>query len=102
MLLENLKVILYKGTIANYAYELSADQVNFNTGIKEGEPELTEKRANYTIQCKTCRHTFIIQVRSYIDPANNGAILNHVYELSADGTTNYGQLGHFVTTMGDD
>jgi hypothetical protein len=78
------------------------DPITYDTGIQKGEPGLTEKRANYTVQCKSCGHTFIIQVRSYIDPANNGAILNHVYELSADGTTNYGQLGHFVSLVDED
>ncbi len=76
--------------------------ISYNTGLKEGEEGLTEKRTNYTVQCKSCGHTFMLQVRSFIDPANGGAILNHVYELSEDGTTNYGQLGHFVSLVNEE
>ncbi len=75
---------------------------HYNTGLQEGEAGLTEKRTNYTVQCKSCGHTFILQVRSYIDPANGGSILNHVYELSEDGATNYGQLGHFVSLVDEE
>ncbi len=79
--------------------ELSA--ITHNSGRKDGEEGLTEKRTNYTVQCKSCGHTFILQVRSYIDPINEGSILNHVYELSEDGATNYGQLGHFVSLVNE-
>ncbi len=76
--------------------------ISYNTELKDGEEGLTEKRTNYTVQCKECGHTFKLQVRSYIDPANEGAILNHVYELSEDGATNYGQLGHFVSLVNEE
>jgi len=76
--------------------------ISYETGMQASESGLVEKRTNYTVQCKSCGHTFILQVRSFIDPLNEGAILNHVYELSKDGATNYGQLGHFVSQVSDD
>jgi transcription elongation factor Elf1 len=76
--------------------------ISYETGMQPSESGLVEKRTNYTVQCKSCGHTFILQVRSFIDPLNEGCILNHVYELSADGATNYGQLGHFVSLVSDD
>ncbi|OLS12618.1 MAG: hypothetical protein RBG13Loki_3763 [Promethearchaeota archaeon CR_4] len=76
--------------------------ISYETGMQACEAGLKEKRVNYTVQCKSCGHTFILQVRSYIDPLNAGSILNHVYELSEDGATNYGQLGHFVSLLTDE
>ncbi len=76
--------------------------INYNKDQQNNEEGLTEKRTNYTVQCKSCGHTFKLQVRSYIDPANGGAILNHVFELSEDGSTNYGQLGHFVSLVNEE
>lgn len=76
-------------------------EITYDSGLKDGEVGLTEKRTNYTVQCKSCGHTFILQVRSFIDPVNEGAVLNYVYELSEDGKINFGQLGHFVSFIKD-
>ncbi|OLS14398.1 MAG: hypothetical protein RBG13Loki_2047 [Promethearchaeota archaeon CR_4] len=75
--------------------------ITYDTGFQEGEQELVEKRANYAIQCKTCRHTFILQVRSFIDLVNENKILNYVYMLSEDGSTSYTQLGYFVSLVNE-
>ncbi|HMF33607.1 MAG TPA: hypothetical protein VKK79_19445 [Candidatus Lokiarchaeia archaeon] len=62
---------------------------------------ITTRVTNFTVRCKECGHTFIMQVRSFIDPTKEGLVLNHVYELTEDGSTNYGQLGHFVSLMNE-
>jgi hypothetical protein len=81
--------------------DVAKEELPGKTYENEDGREISERVTNITVQCKECGHTFIMQIRSFIDPTKEGMVLNHVYELTEDGSTNYGQLGHFVSLVNE-